>query len=136
MKKSLFLRLLCGVLCLTMAMSMASCLFGGDAEDTAETTQDSQTEESTLPPVTDVEISFPKSGMDRFKVVYADGSGEDVIESANTLAKLIGTVCGYEPIVTNDFLRALTLLCKWIFLCLYYTNSLSLFILLLQKILI
>ena len=71
MKKSLFLRLLCGVLCLTMAMSMASCLFGGDAEDTAETTQDSQTEESTLPPVTDAEISFPKSGMDRFKVVIS-----------------------------------------------------------------
>ena len=104
MKKNLFLRLLCGALCLTVALSLASCLFG-EGKDTSENTQDPATEEETLPPVTDAEISFPKSGMDRFKVVYADGSSEAVVESANTLAKLIGTVCDHEPIVTNDFLR-------------------------------
>ena len=101
MKKTAIARLLSWGLAAATLLSLSACsqIDGSVQETTAAT------EEVTTPPMVEQEITFPKSEMTRFKIVYADGSSEEVQNSANSLSKLILSSCGYEPIVTNDFIR-------------------------------
>lgn len=99
MKTTLFRRLLAASLCAVTALSLFSC--GPEAPETLTTEQET---ESTQPPIVTEEITFPKSEMERFKIVYPDKSDASVKESAEDLAVIIKIVSGYEPIVTNDFL--------------------------------
>ena len=100
MKTTLFRRMLAASLCAVTVLSLFSC---GQTEPETPTTE-SETEAVTLPPAVIENVTFPKNEMERFKIVYADGSDEAVKESAQKLAVIIKSVCGYEPIVTNDFL--------------------------------
>ena len=102
MKRAAIGKLLSWVLAAATLLSLAACNTDQGKEPTNTTTA---TEEVTQPPVLEQEITFPKSEMSRFKIVYADGSSDEVVNSATSLSKLILSSCGYEPIITNDFIR-------------------------------
>jgi len=102
MKKTAIGRLLSWGLAAATLLSLSACSPTGDSVEGGTTAANGAI---TQPPAVEQGITFPKSEMNRFKIVYADGSSDEVKSSASSLAKLILSTCGYEPIVTNDFIR-------------------------------
>lgn len=98
------------LVCLTV-LPLIACGGGGDGTGTTPATDGSGTGtpgtettgggETPDPEATVFDLSF----LEKMKVVYRQGAGEEVAEAADALAEAINATFGIRPSVTSDYLR-------------------------------